>query len=94
MNQERPSGIADMIESMQIFAKYDNGNYAPTQCSHDRIDLFAVNPYDVSEEDIKRLGELGWDQDAYPGELDKDDPEWEPADRDEAHFYSFRFGSC
>jgi hypothetical protein len=88
------SGIADLLESMQIFLKYDNGNYAPTHCEHDIISLYAVNPYDVSKEDIQRLDELGWDQNAYPDKYEKDDPEWKPADRDDANFYSFRFGSC
>lgn len=88
------SGIADLLESMQIFSKYDNGAYSPTNCEHDKISLFAANPYDVSEEDIKRLDELGWHQNARPDEYDKLDPEWEPADHDEACFYSFRFGSC
>jgi hypothetical protein len=89
----RASGIADLIESMQIFAKYDNGVHSPTHCEHDKISLFAVNPYDVSEEDIKRL-ELGWDQNVYPDKYEVDDPEFEPADREDAYFYSFRFGSC
>jgi hypothetical protein len=94
VTREKTSGIVDLIESMQIIAKYDNGTYSPTNCEHDKITLCAVNPYDVSEEDIKRLDELGWDQNAYPNRFDKEDPDWEPADRDEACFYSFRFGSC
>lgn len=91
---ERKSGIQDLLASMQIFSKYENGAYAPTQCEHDVINLYAVNPYDVSEEDIKRLRELGWYQNAYPDDLDESDPEWKPAEREDARFYSFRFGSC
>ncbi len=53
-----------LIEALQIFLKYKNEDY-PTHCEHDTLYIMGVNITDVSEEDHKRLGELGffWGED-------------------------------
>lgn len=51
----------DLIEALQIFAKYNN-DYAPTHCEHDVL-YVAVNPYIVGCPDIERLQDLGFVRD-------------------------------
>jgi len=55
----------DLIEALQIFNKYiPEGTYGkehPTTCEHDMLFVNAVRPDQVSEEDIKRLEELGFE---------------------------------
>lgn len=48
----------DLIEALQIMAKYEQPEY-PTHCEHDVLYVF-VNPELVSEGDIARLDELGF----------------------------------
>jgi hypothetical protein len=50
--------MEDLIESLNIFKKYDKGQY-PTHCEHDKM-FFSVSPDEVSDEDIERLDELGF----------------------------------
>lgn len=51
--------IKEFKEALEIFEKYDKGQY-PTNCAHDIL-YFYVNPEDVSEADIIKLEELGFD---------------------------------
>jgi len=55
--------MQDLIEALTIFAKYTDAHY-PTHCEHDELQV-AVNPSDVSEEDLKRLEELSFIPDDY-----------------------------
>lgn len=49
----------DLIEALQIFLKY--ANYPnPTNCDHDVLCIMGVTREQVSDEDHKRLGELGF----------------------------------
>lgn len=50
--------MKDLIEALTILSNYSNEEY-PTWCSHDIFGV-AVNSRSVSEEDKKRLGELGF----------------------------------
>lgn len=50
--------MKDLIEALNIFLKYGNPTY-PTNCSHDEL-YVDINPDEVSEEDKKRLDELGF----------------------------------
>jgi uncharacterized protein CbrC (UPF0167 family) len=49
----------DLIEALQIFRKYKNEKW-PTHCEHDVLYIMAVTKDEVSEEDQKRLDELGF----------------------------------
>jgi len=51
--------MADLIEALQIFAKYKSVDY-PTNCSHDFLAIMAVGREEPSAEDLARLGELGF----------------------------------
>ena len=51
--------MKDLIEALQIFLKYTNTRY-PTYCDHDVMYIMDVKPTDVSDDDIKRLNELGF----------------------------------
>ena len=50
--------MEDLIKALQILLKYDNPTH-PTHCEHDilNVDISADN---VSEEDIKKLDDLGF----------------------------------
>lgn len=48
-----------LIEALQIFLKYGNPQY-PTDCRDETLTV-DISPTLVSEEDIKRLEELGFD---------------------------------
>jgi len=48
----------DLIEALQIFAKYTDATW-PSWCEHDMFHI-CVEPEKVSEEDTKRLDELGF----------------------------------
>ncbi len=52
-----------LIEALTIFAKYKDVE-RPTYCAHDTLTIMAVTEEEVSEEDKKRLQELGffWDK--------------------------------
>jgi len=69
--------MKELIEAFQIFLKYSSDPY-PTHCEHD-VMYVNVNPEIVSEEDKKRLEDLGFN--SGNGEV----PEV---------FYSYKFGSC
>lgn len=47
-----------LIEALQIFLKYGNPS-RPTVCAHDTL-FVLIDPELVSDEDIKRLDELGF----------------------------------
>lgn len=67
----------DLIEALQIMRKYGNPKH-PTNCEHDVLRVY-VDPEKVSDEDKKRLDELGFSPD---DELDG------------GCFKSYKFGSC
>ena len=69
--------MADLIEALQIFLKYNNPKW-PTHCEHDVLTICGVTPSEVSDEDKKRLDELGFIVSEDYGEC----------------FQSFRFGSA
>ena len=48
----------DLIEALQIFAKYTDEKW-PSWCERDEFHI-CVEPENVSEEDTKRLNELGF----------------------------------
>jgi len=50
-----------LIEAFTIFTKYPHSEYINAE--HDEI-ISGPSPDDVSEEDIKRLDELGWHVDS------------------------------
>jgi hypothetical protein len=48
-----------LIEALQIFLKYGNPK-RPTHCEHDVMWISGIEPDNVSEEDKKKLDELGF----------------------------------
>ena len=54
--------MKELIEALQIFLKYGNPS-CPTYCEHDVLYICGISPEDVSEEDKKRLDELGFFED-------------------------------
>lgn len=50
--------MTKLIEALQIFLKYGNPAY-PTHCEHDTL-FVLIDPASVSEVDIERLDELGF----------------------------------
>lgn len=69
--------MKDLIEAFQIFLKYGNPDY-PTHCEHDYL-YVDIDPKLVSDEDKKKLDELGFFPDTEANGLG---------------FGSFKFGSC
>jgi len=69
--------MKDLIEALQIFLKYADEEW-PTNCSHDELTIMGVDKKDVSDADVDRLEELGFN--------------W--SDEDDGYFYSFKFGSA
>ena len=51
--------LSKLIEALQILLKYDDPDY-PTHCEHDVLMICYIDPNIVSEEDIKKLDELGF----------------------------------
>jgi hypothetical protein len=51
--------LSKLIEALNIFLKYGDIDF-PTHCEHDVL-MVCVMPADVSEEDIAKLKELGFD---------------------------------
>ena len=49
----------DLIEALTIFLKYKNVKY-PTHCEHDVLAIADISYDEVSDEDKKRLDELGF----------------------------------
>ena len=57
--------MKDLIEALRILMKYIDpedsyGMEYPTTCEHDELFVNCVKPEDVSEEDTRRLEELGF----------------------------------
>jgi len=50
--------VSELIEALQIFAKYQKQTWNPTHCEHDVLLVVDVLQNAPSEEDRKRLGEL------------------------------------
>lgn len=50
--------MKDLIEALQIFAKYTDVNH-PTTCEHD-VMYVLVGPFDVPDEEKDKLEELGF----------------------------------
>ena len=69
--------MKDLIAALTILLKYGNPDH-PTHCEHDVLYVCGINPEDVSEEDIKKLDELGF----FINEEFEDS------------FASFKYGSC
>ena len=59
MMSESKRPIDDLIEALQILAKYANDDY-PTHCEHDILTICCVDPNDVSDADRRKLGALGF----------------------------------
>lgn len=51
--------MKDLIEALNIFLKYKDLRW-PTSCEHDELYIMGVTGEEVSEEDRKRLYELGF----------------------------------
>lgn len=69
--------MSDLIEALTILLKY--GDYRrPTICSHDELVIADIDPDDVAQGDLDRLGELGF----------------HVCTDDGGYFYSYRFGSA
>ena len=49
--------MKDLIKALTILLKYGNPKW-PTHCEHDVLRIM-INPYQVSDEDIKTLDDLG-----------------------------------
>jgi len=62
------NGFEHLAEAMLIFGKYSNTD-TPTHCEHDTMYVMEVKKEQVSEEDQKRLDELGffWSEDEDEG---------------------------
>lgn len=61
-----------LIEALTIFAKYQDLEW-PTHCEHDVLYIMGITKDEVSEEDQKRLVELGFHWKKGGGE---EDPGW------------------
>lgn len=48
-----------LIEALTIFLKYGDPEF-PTHCEHDVMWICGIEPSDVSEDDVKKLKELGF----------------------------------
>lgn len=53
--------MEDLIKALHIFLMYGNPRN-PTNCSHDEL-IVAIDPAIVSDEDKKKLEELGFEDD-------------------------------
>lgn len=51
--------MKDLIEALQIFSKYTDTKY-PTHCEHDVLMIMEVDEDSVTEDEAKRLDELGF----------------------------------
>lgn len=74
-------GMRQIIEALNIFLKYDDPAW-PFHCEHDVLTVHIADPMAVSDADVQRLKELGFERgnpDAAGGE---------------SCFYSFQYGSC
>lgn len=70
--------MKELIEALQIFLKYGNSIY-PTHCEQEKMVILDIDPDNVSDEDKRRLKELGfWINDN---------------DIELKYFYSLKYGS-
>ena len=67
----------ELIEALTILRKYGNPDY-PTHCEHDILTICGIEPCTVSDDDKKKLEELGF----FVGN-----------EYGEEAFHSFRYGS-
>jgi hypothetical protein len=70
--------MKDLIEAITIMMKYCGNDKYPTHCEHDVLYFPNVDYDEVSDEDKKRLEELGFVENTEFG----------------SGFMSYRFGSC
>jgi hypothetical protein len=77
-DEKEVEGLDALIEALKILRKYGNPRW-PTHCEHDVLQIMDIDPGKVSEEDTKRLDELGFIVSEESGE---------------DIFISFRFGSA
>jgi hypothetical protein len=56
--------MKDLIEALQIFAKYQIATESPTICSHDMLVIVGVDYKDMKKEDIQWVEAFGfeWDE--------------------------------
>ncbi len=63
--------MVEFLKALKIFTKYINrdsyGWKYPFTCEHEILYVTAVNPRDVSQEDIEELESLGFEADIYEG---------------------------
>lgn len=69
--------MKDLIEALTIIMKYIGDEKYPTNCDHDELRFNTIDTTKVSKEDLKRLEQLGFDDDR----------------EDIGGLISFRFGS-
>lgn len=55
--------MRELIEALQIFLDYEDIKY-PTHCEHDELSIHGYHKDKMSEADVNRLSELGfnWDE--------------------------------
>jgi len=70
--------LSKLVEALNIFLKYGDPDF-PTHCEHDILTICGISPSDVSEEDRKKLDDLGF----FVG-----------SEYDEEAFHSYRYGSA
>ena len=51
--------MEDLIKALQIFMQYGNPEH-PFHCEHDTLYFCGVDPGEVSDEDKKKLDDLGF----------------------------------
>ena len=90
----------DLIEALQIMRRHSANNRNPTHCEHDELYVYVDDVRKFSQEEKKRLDELG-----FIGDFSFDDDEcegnwydWdlsglEHDELGEHRFLSYRFGS-
>lgn len=54
--------MKDLLEAITIMAKYTDSIH-PTNCNHDELRFNTIDSTKVSEEDLRRLEELGFHDD-------------------------------
>jgi len=60
MTPPSKNGLQDLIESLTIFAKYQDPTHAPTICEHDVLIIVGIEKGSVTAGDAARLKVLGW----------------------------------
>lgn len=78
-DEEKNSGLEDLIEALTILSKYDGDrSHSPTNCENDVLRVWVARGKEVSPEDAEHLENLGFHWDSNDLEC----------------WYSYRFGSC